>query len=68
MTYGDEVIDREAATRKALHGAAFGYQRIRARAVPRRSPAAYLTLFDPDTIYQHVRLGRNIGPMMCTRS
>ena len=61
MAYGDEVIDRDAATRTALHRArpadlseAELVQFL--EGLPRR----YLTLFDPDTVYQHVRLGRNI--------
>jgi len=61
--YGDEVIDRETATRTALH-------RARPSDITDSElvqfleglPQRYLTLFDPDTIYQHVRVGRNIGP------
>src|SRR5262249_18314370 len=60
MAYGDEVIDRDAATRTALHVArpddvseAELVQFL--EGLPRR----YLTLFDPTTVYQHVRLCRN---------
>jgi [protein-PII] uridylyltransferase len=63
MAYGDAVIDRDAATRTALHGA-------RPSDVTESElvqfleglPQRYLTLFDPETIYQHVRLSRNMGP------
>jgi [protein-PII] uridylyltransferase len=63
MAYGDEVIDRDAATRTALH-------RNRPSDISESElvmfleglPQRYLTLFDAETIYQHVRLGRNMGP------
>jgi [protein-PII] uridylyltransferase len=63
MAYGDEVIDRDAATRTALH-------RARPADISETElvqfleglPRRYLTLFDPGTVYQHVRLGRNIEP------
>ena len=63
MTYGDEVIDRDAATRTALHGARpSDISESELVQFLEGLPQRYLTLFDPDTIYQHVRLGRNIGP------
>lgn len=63
MAYGDEVIDRNAAARTALH-------RDRPEDIAEAElvqfleglPRRYLTLFDADSIYQHVRLRRNIGP------
>jgi [protein-PII] uridylyltransferase len=63
MSYGDEVIDSNAAARTALH-------RNRPSDITEAElvhfleglPQRYLTLFDPDSIYQHVRLWRNIGP------
>jgi [protein-PII] uridylyltransferase len=63
MSYGDEVIDRNAAARTVLH-------RNRPADIAEAElvqfleglPQRYLTLFDPDSIYQHVRLWRNIGP------
>ena len=62
MAYGDEVIDRNTAVRTALH-------RDRPADIPEAElveflaglPQRYLTLFDADTIYQHVRLRRNIA-------
>jgi [protein-PII] uridylyltransferase len=63
MSYGDEVIDREAAMRTALHGARpSDVSESELVQFLEGLPQRYLTLFDPDTIYQHVRLGRNIGP------
>jgi [protein-PII] uridylyltransferase len=62
MTYGDEVIDREAAMRTALHGARpSDITKDELVTFLEGLPQRYLTLFDPDTIYQHVRLGRNIA-------
>jgi [protein-PII] uridylyltransferase len=63
IAYGDEVIDREAAARTILH-------RDRPADISEAEltrfleglPQRYLTLFDPASIYQHVRLWRNIGP------
>jgi [protein-PII] uridylyltransferase len=63
IAYGDEVIDREAAARTILH-------RDRPADISEAElarfleglPQRYLTLFDPGSIYQHVRLWRNIGP------
>jgi [protein-PII] uridylyltransferase len=63
MAYGDEVIDRSAAARTGLH-------RDRPPDISEAElvefleglPQRYLTLFDAATIYQHVRLRRNIGP------
>jgi [protein-PII] uridylyltransferase len=63
MSYGDTVIDADAAARSAL-------QRDRPPDITEAElvaflqglPQRYLTLFDPQTIYQHARLGRNIGP------
>src|SRR5262249_29296602 len=62
MAYGDEVIDRNAAARTALH-------RDRPEDISEGElvqfleglPQRYLTLFDAEMIYQHVRLRRNIG-------
>ena len=62
MAYGDELIDRAAAARTALH-------RERPSDIPEDElvefleglPQRYLTLFDAETIYAHVRLRRNIG-------
>jgi [protein-PII] uridylyltransferase len=63
MAYGDEVIDRDAATRTALHGARpSDISESELVRFLEGLPQRYLTLFDPDTIYQHVRLCRNIGP------
>jgi [protein-PII] uridylyltransferase len=63
MTYGDEVIDRDAAMRTALHGARpSDITKDELATFLEGLPQRYLTLFDPDTIYQHVRLGRAIGP------
>ena len=63
MAYGDEVIDRDAATRTALHGARpSDISEAELVQFLEGLPQRYLTLFDPDTIYQHVRLCRNIGP------
>jgi len=61
--YGDEVIDRDVARRTALHGNRpqdIGEQEL--VQFLEGFPQRYLTLFDADTIYQHVRLGRQIGP------
>src|SRR4029077_20259969 len=63
IAYGDEVIDRDAAARTGLH-------RDRPADISEAEltqfleglPQRYLTLFDPGSIYQHVRLWRNIGP------
>jgi [protein-PII] uridylyltransferase len=63
MAYGDEVIDRNTAARTALH-------RDRPVDIPEGEliefleglPQRYLTLFDADTIYQHVRLRMNMAP------
>ena len=63
MAYGDEVIDRDAATRTALHGARpSDISEAELVQFLEGLPQRYLTLFDPDTIYQHVRLCRNITP------
>jgi len=63
MAYGDEVIDRDAATRTALHGARpLDISESELVQFLEGLPQRYLTLFDPNTIYQHVRLCRNIGP------
>jgi len=63
IAYGDEVIDRDGAARTVLH-------RDRPADISEAEltrfleglPQRYLTLFDPASIYQHVRLWRNIGP------
>jgi [protein-PII] uridylyltransferase len=63
MVYGDEVIDRDAAGRTALHGARpSDISEAELVQFLEGLPQRYLTLFDPETIYQHVRLGRNMGP------
>jgi [protein-PII] uridylyltransferase len=63
LAYGDEVIDRGAAARTAL-------QRDRPDDISEAElvaflegmPQRYLTLFDADTVYQHVRFRRSVGP------
>jgi [protein-PII] uridylyltransferase len=63
MVYGDDVIDRDAAGRTALHGARpSDISEAELVQFLEGLPQRYLTLFDPETIYQHVRLGRNMGP------
>lgn len=63
MVYGDDVIDRDAASRTALHGARpSDVREDELVQFLEGLPQRYLTLFDPETIYQHVRLGRNMGP------
>jgi [protein-PII] uridylyltransferase len=62
MAYGDEMIDKNGAALTTLQGgrpediseAELGHF---LEGLPRR----YLTLFDPDTIYHHVRLRRDLG-------
>jgi [protein-PII] uridylyltransferase len=63
MAYGDEVIDSHEARLTALRA-------NRPHDIPEAEmagflegwPRRYLTLFEPESIYQHVRLWRNIGP------
>jgi [protein-PII] uridylyltransferase len=63
MTYGDEVIDSHEAALTALKA-------NRPHDIPEAEmagflegwPRRYLTLFEPESIYQHVRLWRDIGP------
>ena len=63
MAYGDEVIDRDTAARTALHRNRPGdITETELVQFLEGLPQRYLTLFDPDSIYQHVRLRRNIGP------
>ena len=63
MAYGDEVIDRNAAARTALHtGRPADISATELAQFLEGLPTRYLTLFDPDTIYQQVRLRRDIGP------
>jgi [protein-PII] uridylyltransferase len=63
MVYGDEVIDRDAATRTALHLARpSDITETELVQFLEGLPHRYLTLFDAETIYKHVRLGRNMGP------
>jgi [protein-PII] uridylyltransferase len=63
MVYGDEVIDRDAASRTALHGGRpADVSEAELVHFLEGLPQRYLTLFDPETIYQHVRFGRNMGP------
>ena len=61
MMYGDEVIDRHETALSALaenrpHDIAEAEMAAFLTGLPRR----YLTLFEPDRIYGHVRLARNI--------
>jgi [protein-PII] uridylyltransferase len=61
MTYGDEVIDTHEAALSALganrpHDISDAEMAGFLKGLPRR----YLTLFEPDKIYGHVRLARNI--------
>ena len=63
MGYGDEVIDRNQAVLEALHASRPDdiSEADMARfleGLPRR----YLILFDPDSVYRHVRLSRDILP------
>jgi [protein-PII] uridylyltransferase len=63
MAYADEVIDRDEAARTALH-------RDRPSDISDTDlvqfleglPQRYLTLFDPERVYQHVRLSRDLQP------
>jgi [protein-PII] uridylyltransferase len=63
MTYGDEVIDSHEAALTALRA-------NRPHDIPEAEmagflegwPRRYLTLFEPERIYQHVRLWRDMGP------
>src|SRR5215831_11363218 len=61
MTYGDEVIDTHEAALSTLnanrpHDIAEAEMATFLKGLPRR----YLTLFEPEQIYQHVRLARDI--------
>jgi [protein-PII] uridylyltransferase len=63
MTYGDEVIDSHEASLTSLkanrpHDMSEDEVAAFVEGLPRR----YLTLFQPESIYQHVRLWRDIGP------
>ena len=63
MAYGDEVIDKKEAALGALQGNRpddiSEAEMVKfLEGLPRR----YLTLFDPDSIYRHVRLWRDIRP------
>ena len=63
MGYGDEVIDRDQAVLAALQASRPGdiSEAEMARfleGLPRR----YLLLFDPDSVYRHVRLSRDMRP------
>jgi [protein-PII] uridylyltransferase len=63
MTYGDEVIDSHEAALTSLRA-------NRPHDIPEAEmagfleglPRRYLTLFEPESIYEHVRLLRNLGP------
>jgi [protein-PII] uridylyltransferase len=63
MTYGDEVIDSHEARLTALRA-------NRPHDIPEAEmagflegwPRRYLTLFEPESIYEHVRLWRDMGP------
>jgi len=61
MTYGDEVIDNHESALSALganrpHDISDAEMTAFLKGLPRR----YLTLFEPERIYGHVRLARNI--------
>jgi [protein-PII] uridylyltransferase len=61
MTYGDEVIDTHDAALSALnanrpHDISEAEMSTFLKGLPRR----YLTLFEPEQIYRHVRLARDI--------
>jgi [protein-PII] uridylyltransferase len=63
MTYGDEVIDSHEAALTALranrpHDIPEAEMASFLEGLPRR----YLTLFQPESIYDHVRLWRGMGP------
>jgi [protein-PII] uridylyltransferase len=63
MNYGDEVIERNEAALAALqsnrpHDLSEGEVAGFLEGLPKR----YLTLFEPESIYQHVRLSRDIRP------
>jgi [protein-PII] uridylyltransferase len=63
IAYGDEVIDRDAAARTVLHrDRPADISEAELTTFLEGLPQRYLTLFDPASIYQHVRLWRNIGP------
>jgi [protein-PII] uridylyltransferase len=63
ITYGDEVIDSHEARLTALRA-------NRPHDIPEAEmagflegwPRRYLTLFEPESIYEHVRLWRDMGP------
>ncbi len=63
MAYGDEVIDNHVTALTALRA-------NRPHDIPEAEmagflegwPRRYLTLFEPESIYQHVRLWRDMGP------
>ncbi len=63
MTYGDEVIDSHEAALAALKGnRPHDITESEMAAFLEGLPRRYLTLFEPENIYGHVRLSRAIGP------
>jgi [protein-PII] uridylyltransferase len=62
MAYGDETIDRNGAALTALQAGRPGdISEAELGQFLEGLPRRYLTLFDPDSIYHHVRLGRDLG-------
>ena len=62
MAYGDEMIDRNGAALTALQAGRPGdISEAELGQFLEGLPRRYLTLFDPDSIYHHVRLGRDLG-------
>lgn len=62
MTYGDEVIDTHEAALATLNAnRPFDISESDMAAFLRGLPRRYLTLFEPERIYNHVRLALNIG-------
>jgi [protein-PII] uridylyltransferase len=63
MAYGDEVIDANSAARTTLHvNRPADVAEAELTRFLEGLPTRYLTLFDPDSIYQHVRLWRDMRP------
>jgi [protein-PII] uridylyltransferase len=63
MAYGDEMIDKNGAALTALQaGRPDDISEAELGQFLEGLPRRYLTLFDPDSIYNHVRLRRDLGP------
>jgi [protein-PII] uridylyltransferase len=63
MTYGDEVIDSHEARLTALRAnRPHDFPEAEMAGFLEGLPRRYLTLFEPESIYEHVRLLRNMGP------